>query len=93
MLATRKFRLYLLAVGMLVFLFWAGSEWFDQQAVIEDQQADLAKVRAEAEAATERHRELQEQIDRLHDPDYIAEVARRDYFLTKEGEMIFNVSD
>src|SRR5690625_3598570 len=89
----RKFRLYMLAIGLLVFLVWAAGEWLDQQTLIEEHQAELVKVRAESEAANQRHLELKEQVERLHDPAYIAEVARRDYFLTKDGEMIFNVSE
>ncbi|ADH85338.1 FtsB family cell division protein [Desulfurivibrio alkaliphilus] len=38
-------------------------------------------------------RQLREEIDRLqHDPEYIEEVARREYGLLKENEILFDFS-
>lgn len=34
---------------------------------------------------------LVDEIEKLNDLEYIAEVARRDYFLTKPGEIIFKL--
>jgi cell division protein DivIC len=40
----------------------------------------------------EKHQELlKEEIVKLNDDDYIAKLARRDYFLSDKGEIIFNL--
>ncbi|MCA1032826.1 septum formation initiator family protein [Bacillus timonensis] len=36
---------------------------------------------------------LEEEIVKLNDDEYIAKIARRDYFLSKEGEIIFKISE
>ena len=36
---------------------------------------------------------LEEEIVKLNDDEYIAKLARRDYFLSDEGEIIFNIPD
>ncbi|MFY4777239.1 FtsB family cell division protein [Metabacillus sp. RGM 3146] len=36
---------------------------------------------------------LQQEISNLNDDDYIAKIARRDYFLSGKDEIIFNVPD
>lgn len=37
-------------------------------------------------------RDLKDEIKNLNDLEYISEIARRDYYLTKPGEIIFKVS-
>lgn len=37
--------------------------------------------------------ELQEEIDLLSDKEYILDIARTNYFLSKKGELIFQVQD
>ncbi|HAM1858944.1 TPA: septum formation initiator family protein [Listeria monocytogenes] len=36
---------------------------------------------------------LNEQIKKLHNDDYIAKLARSEYYLSKEGEIIFNIPE
>ncbi|WP_078543194.1 FtsB family cell division protein [Litchfieldia alkalitelluris] len=36
---------------------------------------------------------LEEEIVKLNDNEYIAKIARRDYFLSEEGEIIFKFTD
>ncbi|ECR2463793.1 septum formation initiator family protein [Listeria monocytogenes] len=36
---------------------------------------------------------LNEQIKKLHNDDYIAKLARSEYYLTKDGEIIFNIPE
>ncbi|HAA3042863.1 TPA_asm: septum formation initiator family protein [Listeria monocytogenes] len=36
---------------------------------------------------------LNEQIKKLHNDDYIAKLARSEYYLSKDGEIIFNISE
>jgi cell division protein DivIC len=36
---------------------------------------------------------LREEIVKLNDDEYIAKIARRDYFLSDDDEIIFNIKD
>jgi cell division protein DivIC len=89
----RKNRLKLLGVLLVFFMLWATGEWKEQQAALEQKQQELAGIKAEVEAVNEVQLDLIYQVKRLQDYDYIAEVARRDYFLSGPGELIFKIGD
>ncbi|EPX3095266.1 FtsB family cell division protein [Listeria monocytogenes] len=36
---------------------------------------------------------LNEQIKKLHNDDYIAKLARSEYYLSKDGEIVFNIPE
>ncbi|WP_404330660.1 septum formation initiator family protein [Mesobacillus maritimus] len=55
----------------------------DEKERLEMELADLQK--------DQKH--LEEEIVKLNDEEYIAKLARRDYFLSQEGEIIFNLPD
>lgn len=93
MFKGKRGRLRLLAIGLAIFMMWATSTWWEQQVALQEQQAELEELESEAEEIRQYQLELNQQITRLHDLDYIAEIARKEYFLSKDGEMIFNVSD
>src|SRR5690625_5015860 len=64
------------------------------------QRALYAEKKAEFDALTEqmtqlelKEKELLEEIDLLNDEEYILDIARSSYFLSKEGELIFQVHD
>lgn len=38
-----------------------------------------------------KQKQLKGEIVKLNDDDYIKKIARRDYFLSEDGEIIFNV--
>ena len=50
-----------------------------------------AEVMVELEAIQETQEMLQLQITKLEDDDYIAKLARKEYFLSDEGEIIFTI--
>jgi cell division protein DivIC len=89
----KRRRLKLLSLVMVAFLVWAGSLWLDQREVLQTKMEELEAVKLKVQEANESQIELSYQIKRLHDKDYIAEVARRDYFLSRPGEMIFKVPE
>lgn len=41
----------------------------------------------------EQERNLKEEIELLNNEDYVLDIARTNYFLSKEGELIFTVPD
>jgi len=64
------------------------------------QRALYAEKKAEFEALSEqlvqlelKEKELLEEIDLLNDEEYILDIARSNYFLSKKGELIFQVHD
>jgi len=53
--------------------------------------SDLAKLQQETDRIEQRIDELQKEIDRLHnDPDYLEEIARKDYGMLKKNEKVYD---
>jgi cell division protein DivIC len=86
----RKRRLngrHLLLAG---FTAWAAYVFFFVQAPnLERLKQSEQQLDAEIRAAQETGQELQERIEKLQDPAYIAEIARKKYYMVKEGETLF----
>lgn len=59
------------------------SEKVEQHDALQTELSELEKV----------ERELQEEINLLNDETYILDIARTNYFLSKEGELIFQLED
>ncbi|CAM3987434.1 FtsB family cell division protein [Alkalicoccus chagannorensis] len=86
-----KRRLSVLGSAMGIMVIILSAVLFQQQQAISQhetenlqREAQLEEMQADAEA-------LEEKIDQLQDPDYIGEIARRDYFLSKPGETLFQL--
>lgn len=86
---NRRKRIVYLIMGS--FLIWAVYTWYGQKAILEKKEAELAKVEHELEQLKQERDALQYTIQRLHDPEYIANLARKYYYLSKEGEIIFEI--
>lgn len=54
-------------------------------------QENLLQAKAQYQEVQAAHAKLQEEAQRLNDPDYLAQVARKDYYYSKEGEIIFKL--
>ena len=54
-------------------------------------QTHLEMAKLDYQQAQESLAELKDQQLILDDPDYLAQLARRDYFYSKPGEIIFNI--
>lgn len=59
------------------------AEKTEQYEQLEQELADLEKEEAR----------LREEIELLNDEDYVLDIARTNYFLTKKGELIFKLPD
>lgn len=92
---TAKSRVLMLGLGLALLLFsgWAGKVWWEQEEALQRMDEELASLKEQVKRAQERQEELNREIELLGDPEYIAEIARRDYFLSKEGEIIFKAVD
>ncbi|KKB35280.1 FtsB family cell division protein [Bacillus thermotolerans] len=96
-LARHKSKLFrrLAAFAIIALLVFAGllSTLWSKNAYLEEQK--LAKEQAEAELAElkEKQKRYEEELRKLEDDEYIAELARKKYFLSDEGEIIFNLPE
>lgn len=53
----------------------------------------LTEVRAQLSALEEENQQLQDQVNKLSDDDYIISYARGVYMLSKDGEKIYSIVD
>ncbi len=79
----------LLAIIIIPFCVWAGFTWYDQQLALLTKKEELTKVQQQYDQVKLENEELNYQVNKLNDKEYIAEIARRDYHLAKPGEVIF----
>jgi cell division protein DivIC len=71
-------------------LAWAGyTFFFVQMPNLERLETEQQRLNQEIEQMKQVNQELKHKIDLLHDPDYIAEIARKKYMMVKEGETLF----
>ena len=84
-------RLTAVTLGVFMFIGFATYTIYNQGAFIQEQQAEKNRLEEELQVLQQEEEELSDVIKNLYDPDYIAEIARRDFYLTKPGETLFQV--
>lgn len=89
----RNRRIKLALIFLVLFLVWAGKGILEQQQHIQEQQQALAEIKHRVDSALDQQQDLIYQARRLQDDDYIAELARKDYFYSHEGEVIFRIPE
>ncbi|MFB4165043.1 septum formation initiator family protein [Alteribacillus sp. JSM 102045] len=77
------------AVLAVIFTVMLVSQW----STLEAKKAERAELENELEELHAEESRLKQDVKNYNDLDYIAEVARRDYYLTKPGETLFKVPD
>lgn len=85
----RKRRMRVLQILVVLFLGWAGYKYYDQSQELAEKQRDFVNLQRQANEAKQKQKELELQVKRLNDSQYIAELARKQLFLSKQGEVIF----
>lgn len=55
----------------------------------QDYKAKFEEAKQHNQQAVEANRQVQAQYQQVNDPKYLEEVARRDYYYSKDGEIIF----
>lgn len=83
----RRIRLFLFL--MLFFATWTGYTVYLQSGVLAEKESELQELEQKVAAMRETNMELKYNINRLHDEEYIAELARKKYALAKPGEILF----
>lgn len=87
----RRFPL-LLVICLVPITFLAKNLWTTYQEK-QSYEADYRLAQTNNQQAVEQNRQAQEDFQRLKDPNYLAEIARRDYYYSKDGELIFILPD
>lgn len=85
----------LTAFGVLVVVIFTVmiSTITSQSAVIAEKKEERQKAEERLQDVKKEKAQLKEEVNRLQDPDYIGEVARRDHNMSKPGETIFKVAE
>lgn len=79
----------LLLLSLLGFLVWSGITFVGQMDHLKAQEAQLEDLQQELATLQQQNEEYQQEVIKLHDPEYIEQLARREYFLSKPGETLF----
>ncbi|MGM9944679.1 MAG: septum formation initiator family protein [Lysinibacillus sp.] len=67
------------------------STMVSQNARLAEKEAQIKNVQEELMTVQEQKQMLELQIAKLQDDEYIAKLARKEYFLSEEGEIIFTI--
>ncbi|WP_053368686.1 FtsB family cell division protein [Bacillus sp. FJAT-27245] len=88
---VRRLTAFALLAALLI--YFTVSSIYSRTEVLEKKKAEKEKLEQRL-ASLEREREiLNEEIIKLNDDDYIAKLARKEYFLSDKGEIIFNIPE
>lgn len=91
----RKKRLYRrLALFSIVMILLFGSlvvYHINQRTVYSEKHQEYEQLSEQLVELEKQEKNLQEEINLLKDEDYILDIARTNYFLSKEGELIFQI--
>jgi cell division protein DivIC len=67
--------------------------YFSQSNALEERLKEQKKLEKQLTGLQKEEKLLKEEIVKLNDDEYIAKIARRDYFLSDDNEIIFNIKD
>jgi cell division protein DivIC len=84
-------RMSIFGVLMAAGLIFTVYTLFTQHSTMNQQQQEQAELDQHLVELEQEEVALREEKELLQDYDYIAEIARRDYFLTKPGETLFQL--
>jgi cell division protein DivIC len=88
-LLYRRLAAYVVLAGMLSFIMI--SMYISQLSVLEEREAERAQLKKALSGLERQQQILEEEIVKLNDDEYIAKLARKEYFLSEENEIIFNL--
>ncbi|MDO7908583.1 septum formation initiator family protein [Paenibacillus sp. JX-17] len=80
-------RIMIWLVSMLLFAGWAACTFFSQSSQLEDKKAKLAKQEQDKAEMQQAVKQLQYEVGRLQDSEYIGQLVRSKYGMYKPGEV------
>ncbi|WP_100374392.1 FtsB family cell division protein [Bacillus sp. FJAT-45037] len=84
-------RLSVLGALAFIFLCVASVTFYAQASSISEKQTEKVALEQELKILETEEQRLEQEIINYNDLDYIAEIARRDYYLSKPGETLFKL--
>ncbi|WLR55083.1 septum formation initiator family protein [Mesobacillus subterraneus] len=84
-------RLAVFALFASVISYLMISTYISQSATLEKKQADKEQFEQKLASLHKKQEILDEEIVKLNDDEYIAKLARKEYFLSEKNEIIFNL--
>lgn len=88
---ARRLAAFALLAALLI--YFTVSSIYSRAAALDEKKAEKEKLEQQL-TGLERERDiLNEEIIKLNDDDYIAKLARKEYFLSDKGEIIFNIPE
>ena len=84
-------RLAVFALFATVISYLMLSTFISQTAALEKKQVEKEKLEQKLASLQKKQEILDEEIVKLNDDEYIAKLARREYFLSEKNEIIFNL--
>ncbi|WP_211749452.1 septum formation initiator family protein [Paenibacillus sp. Marseille-Q4541] len=82
--ARRRIMLWL--AFMVCFTGWAGYTFYNQSTQMADKSAKLAEAKGSKAETDQALEELKQEVNRLQDPEYIGQIARKKYGMYLPGE-------
>ncbi|MBS4221082.1 septum formation initiator family protein [Bacillus sp. FJAT-49711] len=90
-LLIRRLSIFLILTVALSYLII--STFIFRSDVLEAKKKEEAKLEKALAELERKQSSLENEIVKLNDDDYIAKLARSEYFLSEKGEIIFNIPD
>jgi cell division protein DivIC len=84
-------RLAVFALFASVISYLMISTFISQSAALEKKQAEKEQLEQNLASLQKQQEILDEEIVKLNDDEYIAKLARKEYFLSEKNEIIFNL--
>ena len=88
--------IFFLFLFLIIFCFIIGSlsyNCYDNISKIYSMKLETNKLKDEQLALEEEHKELEKDIKKLNDPDYITKYVREKYLYSKDGEIILRIDE
>lgn len=82
-------RVKLVFFFFLLFLGWAALTFWGQTGQLETKEQQLGELEQQLDAYRKENEEGKREVERLNEREYIEQIARKDFFLTKPGEILF----
>ncbi|HLR61627.1 MAG TPA: septum formation initiator family protein [Lentibacillus sp.] len=86
-------RLVLFSIVVLIAFGSLAAYHFNQRALHAEKKEQYEQLQSEMASLEKEERNLKEEINLLNDEEYVLDIARTNYFFSKEGELIFNIPD